>query len=501
MTLLAAMARMQSPLVPQDAPTPCDGSAKDRARTLAMPLPRTDHRTLIQTLAGALFVALCLPLLTIPELGLPHLWQKMPGGRNLGAQSLAAAEPRLLAPLDARQLPGTPSSTERWPLRPLDFRALECAELQQLYESSSPSSLATPLTSPSSSPPRASLDRTRTVVERYSDGSIRTSRQVLNKDDGNAENHGLWQWFDPQGQPLARGHFWHGQRQGHWQRWLTPEDAPLLKQLPYRDFTAPFLSQVEFRDDLMHGTWEVIDAQGRIVSCIELVDGDRQGKATWWYPSGSKMLEMNYLQGSLDGEHITWNAQGSIVTQKNYQLGRELRVQTRKFPSGEKQIDEGIALPKLVPNVRDHWWNLTLAAYRTEGHTAKHGFTRQWHANGKLLMEGEFDLDEPVGIHTWWHENGGKLSVGEYRMGRRERLWTWWHPNGQVSQQGHYDVGVAVGLWTAWSPDGTIVRQDEADAFMRSGGAVDQIVVSPQRQALRPVKPTQPLAAPRLLPE
>lgn len=447
-------------------------------------------------------------------------------GLALTSGSLQAEEPRLLAPQDAQQLAAsviantysqpnagasraeltdasTPSAAEssddsapenatsptltlaaaqRWPLRPLDVRALQLLELDR-------------------KPEQPSLARTRTITERYPQGSVRTSRQVITNALGDTENHGLWQWFDTAGQPLARGYFWQGQRQGHWQRWLQFEDAPLLKQLPYREFSPPLLSQVEFRDDRMHGTWEVLDARGRLVSAIELVDGDRHGKAIWWYPSGQKMLEMNYLQGSLDGDHLTWNPDGTLIGQKRYQLGRELRVQTRKFPSGAKQIDEGIALPKLVPNVRDHWWNMTLATYRTEGHTAKHGITRQWHANGQLLMEGEFDLDEPVGIHTWWHENGNKLSVGEYRMGRRERLWTWWHPNGQVSQQGNYDVGVAIGQWTAWSQDGSIVRQDEADPFMRSGSALDQIIVPSVRQALRPVKPTQPLVPPRLLPE
>ena len=120
------------------------------------------------------------------------------------------------------------------------------------------------------------------VRERYADGKIRVERQVTLNNDGNYVNHGAWKLFSTDGDVQAEGQYNFGQRIGMWTRWVGPKDTPMLTEFPFKQFKAPFMSQVNFVEGKMEGEWTITDANDRKVMMVALKGGERNGNATIW---------------------------------------------------------------------------------------------------------------------------------------------------------------------------------------------------------------------------
>ena len=301
--------------------------------------------------------------------------------------------------------------------------------------------------------------KVETIRERYRNGAIRTERQVAQDADGNYMNHGLWRSWDPQGNLLVRGHFRGGMRHGKWERLYHANEAPLFSQPPYRDFTAPYISDVVFDEGQIHGKWTISDARGRKISEIDIDQGERHGKAIWWHSNGAKMQEIDYADGLLDGQLVQWNTRGDEVVRKTFQNGREVVVRVESYKNGKPKSEVTILSPTLAVASRDDWWNAQLASYRPDGGPVKNGLVTLWHSSGERFTQGAFENGQPVGIHSWWYANGQKAAEGEYKAGKLHGSWTWWYENGQKSSQGEYDDGLPVGQWSWWKPDGKVSQR------------------------------------------
>lgn len=322
-----------------------------------------------------------------------------------------------------------------------------------------------------------------TIRQRCERGQIRLLRQVAQDGEGNYFNHGVWKRWDEDGNLIGLGEYRDGNRHGHWEMILFVEDAPLLRQEPYRQFPGPFLSEVSFTGGTLEGKWVISDVDGKKVSEIELVAGQRHGTATWWYANGQRFQEINYRNGQLDGDLIRWSPNGQEISRKSFKQGRELIVKTETDPRGRKIGETSILSPQLTVVTADDWTAAKFVTYKAEGESVKHGVSRRWHPNGQKSMEGQFENNDPVGKHIWWHDNGQKSLEGNFRNGKHDGAWTWWHPNGQKSTQGEYLEGVPMGDWSWWAADGKVVQR----ASMGTAS-------SPRRT--RPAEPTPARANP-----
>jgi len=293
------------------------------------------------------------------------------------------------------------------------------------------------------------------VTERYANGKVKIKRHVTQDEKRNYVNHGPWTLYDQEGNAIATGHYKLGKRDGAWSR-LQPQSSKHLEGPAYQGFARPFVWEARFADDVLHGTWTMIDAEGRPIRTWEFDQGRLHGKAVDWHPNGKKRRELRYSYGVPQDELSEWDEKGQLLRQMKYTDGRPHRVFIEKHSNGEKKLQGWYLGPKEIARVTFNWWEGTmrLDISEVEGKEERHGTWTSWHTDGSKQYEGEYQHDQPTGVHSWWYPSGQKLASGHFVHGKEGGRWTWWHPNGRKSLEGDFVDGKREGRWTAWHPNG-----------------------------------------------
>lgn len=322
--------------------------------------------------------------------------------------------------------------------------------------------------------PSAVADDTSEVIEeRYANGALKIAREVVQDAQGNYLNHGNWRMFNERGALVVEGQYYEDARHGVWNRWYQAGELAFLRQKPYTEFSAPFISQGIFDSGDLHGAWIISDSKHRKICEIRFNHGERDGVATWWHSNGRKMREMRFEKGVVHGELIEWHPDGSVAMKDVYDQGRRHTTQTVHYGGDAKKFTGQFLEPPLVAKKLDDWWKGEMASYASSGKPIKHGQYVAWHPNGTVRMKGEYKYDVPVGTFTWWFANGQKSLEGSYDDGKQEGEWSWWHDNGQRSIRGEFAAGNPAGKWTWWNVEGKVAQSGD---FSDDKG---QIVVAP----------------------
>ena len=297
------------------------------------------------------------------------------------------------------------------------------------------------------------------IEERFDDGRVKVRREVTLDTEGNYIKHGVWKSFSITEDEVASGNFKNNHRDGVWTKTLNWGDAGILNELPYTEFEAPFISKAEFQEGDLHGTWAIVDAQGRTASEWQYKEGMLDGKAKWFYPDGKLREEINYTDGLIDGSYVLWDQDGNEQTNEDYQQGRKLAVKQDLYPSGVVKWEGMFLHETYTIKNPDNWWESKPVTYEKAGKPERHGRFTSWYENGQKKFEGMFENEIRDGEFTWWHENTQKAVQGSFVNDERHGLWSWWHENGQKAIQGQYDNGKLDGKWSYWNADGKLERK------------------------------------------
>jgi len=98
---------------------------------------------------------------------------------------------------------------------------------------------------------------------------------------------------------------------------------------------------------------------------------------------------------------------------------------------------------------------------KKEGNPKRHGKWIEYYEHGGKKFEGEFNEDQPIGLHIWWYSNGQKIAEGRFDAGKAHGHWTWWYENGQKQKDGSFQQGVQTGTWVHWKADGKVQEVQE----------------------------------------
>ena len=306
-----------------------------------------------------------------------------------------------------------------------------------------------------------------TIRERYPDGQVKIERGVTQDDNDNYINHGRWRMYDAHGQLIVEGTYRFGKRHGKWSRLQLADESELFTTQPFEYFHEPFLSEAEFRDGNLNGSWSIRDGSDLKICDWNFIDGYRHGDSSWFYHNGRTMRVIQYRQGEIHGELSEWSINGDALTSVRYDHGRRLEKTTEMFDNGLKKLEGMLLKAKLIVRELDDWWETKLATYESEGKDEKHGQWTAWYVSGQMKFSGEYGWNQPVGKFTWWHPNGQKLLEGRYESGQKAGQWTWWHENGIKSIQGHYLSNSPVADWIWWHETGKVAQRV---SFTASGG-------------------------------
>jgi antitoxin component YwqK of YwqJK toxin-antitoxin module len=318
------------------------------------------------------------------------------------------------------------------------------------------------------------------VRERYPDGAVHIERQMTLDHDGNYVNHGSWKMFATTGDVMAEGQYHFGQRVGLWTRWHAKNDSPLFNETPFKQFKAPFMSQVNFTDGVMDGEWVIIDANDRKCAQITLKAGERHGLAITWLPNGTTYRQSTFENGLQVGDLLEINRKNNKLERSaTFVDGRKIATKTDYYRGKKQKKSEVLYLgPATTVKSADDFWTVRFAKYATEGKDLRHGLAKAWYPNGKLEQEGTYQYGQKSGTFTFWHENGQIAATGEYRDNLPEGQWVWWYENGQKSAYGRYQDGLLIGEWRWWSEAGKLTKQHIYDGTESASTQPDPIDVS-----------------------
>ncbi len=114
--------------------------------------------------------------------------------------------------------------------------------------------------------------------------------------DDDGEKHGEYVWDDADGNPKARGEFWHGKRHGDWIWHTTGAQEKVMRG---------------YKRGVQHGEEATWYEGGQLAFRREWTDGKRHGENVEFYEDGSPKVEEIWENGYLHGEKKTWDAEGN----------------------------------------------------------------------------------------------------------------------------------------------------------------------------------------------
>lgn len=328
----------------------------------------------------------------------------------------------------------------------------------------------------------AQLPGTERVQERFENRTLKVERFVIEDSNGNFLNHGMFTQWDEEGRLVGKGMYLNGRRDGKWVRFYNDDETDFAFTPAIElGFEGPFVSQAEFRNGRLHGTWITVDAKKRQVSAFEFADGRRHGLSVSWYPSGKKWREVEYRDGEIDGDAAEFDVDGILVKQERFAAGFRLGVKVEYYDTGEIKSECETLFAKQVLEAEDDWWNGTCEVNIVGelGRDQRHGKFTAWNRDGQKVLEGQYIDDQPDGKFTWWHANGNKAVEGSYVDGKQHGQWTWWYSNGLKEVVGQYALGGETGQWKSWLEDGRIDERVSIFNDVGPGPAATQVTGEP----------------------
>jgi antitoxin component YwqK of YwqJK toxin-antitoxin module len=190
-----------------------------------------------------------------------------------------------------------------------------------------------------------------------------------------------------------------------------------------------------------------------------------------WLPNGKIYRQASYDQGVPVGDVLEADSKtGELKRIATYVDGRRIITKTAHYPRGRnrkadevKKSEEMFLAATTVEKTPDNFWIVQLAEYESQGEDLHHGPSKMWFENGKLQVEGFYQMDKRSGTFSYWYSNGQVAATGEFVDDLPSDVWVWWHENGLKAAVGNYRAGALVGDWRWWNEDGKLAQAKSFD--------------------------------------
>ncbi|QEC68406.1 tetratricopeptide repeat protein [Panacibacter ginsenosidivorans] len=230
-------------------------------------------------------------------------------------------------------------------------------------------------------------------------------------------------------------------------------------------------------------------------------EGYRDGKSTYYFPSGKISTEANYKEGSLDGERTIYFANGQISEKMNFTdneengMLRSFHINgnlkfTGYFKSGRRE-GEHISYNQFgTPVVSYYYLNNDQDGYTTYySANGKKDYEEQYyrgwlkkavqydtlgnvlavsdfpggtgeliykHYNGKVYIKASYKNYMTQGKYEAFYFDGAPRMTLFYKNGYKDSIAKTYYYNGKLQNEGRYTLGEKTGEWKYYYENGTI---------------------------------------------
>ncbi|MFT5600937.1 MAG: TonB family protein [Flavobacteriales bacterium] len=219
---------------------------------------------------------------------------------------------------------------------------------------------------------------------------------------------------------------------------------------------------IKMEDD----SWKVIDyyKSGEIQMKGSYHSKDfeiKEGKFRYYYESGVKRMEYNYLNNIAIGRYKFWYQSSQLKVQGEY---NEAGNKTGVWKNWDTYGNSAFSGEYVNGNMNGEWLyyfpNGEIQSKENYEHGSKIGHWEEWHENGKLNGGGYYKSDlktgewiwyydngqlittynyneqgKEIGEHISWHKGGEKKCEGKFKNGNKEGEWKWYFENNQMSSK------------------------------------------------------------------
>lgn len=263
-------------------------------------------------------------------------------------------------------------------------------------------------------------------------------------------------FYDPQGNKTSEGYF-------------TKEGLREGKTTYYYRIGKPSMV-AEYKDGLLNGIRTSYFKNGKISEQGNYTADAEDGYQVSNYIDGTPESEGWVNEGKKQGEHISYNNLGNMVSRSFYVNNEENGYVEYFHPNGkvdyEQRYEEG--------------WMREFTQYDTSGKVLSTTFLPQGNGdfsfklyNGKPYINGSYRNNRLHGEYKIYYPNDAVSSVQYYRWGYHDSTYKHYHLNGKLAGEGQYRHGNKNGTWKTYYENGkteqveTYVDGSQEDKFLQ----------------------------------
>ena len=328
----------------------------------------------------------------------------------------------------------------------------------------------------------------------------------------NSKLDSIWLFYDQAGDTTAKISYLFDKMNGYYLKYKKDPSAGLYlwsKELyagGRKEGTGYFYfpdgttqQTVSFNAGKREGLSKEFDKNGNIITLLEynndfLVsrekinrtdnNGLKQGEWIDFYPNGGKRAEKTYKDNQLHGYYKEYDQRGVLVLTMLYENGSIVKSNVEDQPDIEF-VNRYDADNKLIYN-GPYRNNIPVGVHREFGKDGKvinafvyndiglkisegivdeagnhNGKWKDFYPDGKLLAEGTYTDNRRTGLWKFYTASGKTEQTGFYNNGRPDGLWKWYYENGAILREEEYFQGQRDGEYTEYSIAGDIIGQGQ----------------------------------------
>jgi antitoxin component YwqK of YwqJK toxin-antitoxin module len=185
-----------------------------------------------------------------------------------------------------------------------------------------------------------------TIKEKLGDG--RVEREVAHYSDNSFAADGSYREFHPNGKPFIEGQFRKGKQEGEWKYYF--DNGQLNRTANFKDgkpngsweikrADSTLQAKRGFKDGLRDGEWITYDDTGKKPKSEEhYVAGEQDGVWKFWYPNGQLKQHDSFKAGKRHGTSVEFDDKGQKTLELEYVDGKLNGTVTRWLRDGHKIV-------------------------------------------------------------------------------------------------------------------------------------------------------------------
>jgi antitoxin component YwqK of YwqJK toxin-antitoxin module/TolA-binding protein len=202
-----------------------------------------------------------------------------------------------------------------------------------------------------------------------------------------------------------------------------------------------------------HGPYKKFGFDGTLLVDANFVNGQFDGKATYYYENGNKQFEYNYLAGDFNGEQRTYHENGKVSDKETYVNGSAEGTDYSYHENGKLSIERTFVENQLHGKYKFYGVKGNLQIIRHYNHGKIIGYS-YLDKNGKEI--DMIPLKNGSGKVTAYYDNGNKSRVMEYFNGRLINDYEEYYYDGSLERKIQFVEGKYNGQFVEYHPNGKL---------------------------------------------